>query len=288
MKNYDNQEIEIIPNFKYKVAPKDRGLKMFFRRIKQFNNILFSDTFSNYEAVVETTKKRYSSIEEIEFYKKFGKIGLLDEEMLILKSLATKLPEDKSCLVVGCGTGREVFGVEKLGFQTTGVDNCQPMITNAELLKAELSSLATFKTCDFLTFCPPKKYDVVFMTYALLNHIQGKENRIDFLKHAKSLMKDNGYIVMHCDEFPMTNNLRYHIASILLRLRWLGKNKWQKGDTARSFLGTHCSNKTPLFFHYYTSHFEVIQELQGAGLMGWQFRRGWVIKDASDVDLPLW
>ena len=287
MANYDNKLVEIIPKFKYRVAPKDRGIKRLLRRSKQLSNILFSKTFACYESSIETTKERYASDAEIEFYREFGKTGLLDEEGYILRHLAQRLPEDKNCLVVGCGTGREVFGVEQLGFKAVGIDNCARMIEEAHGLKLELGSPGTFECCDFLEFHETEKFDVVFLTYALLNHIQGRGKRVEFLRKAKALMKKGGYVVMHCDEFPANKNLRYHMASVVLRLRWFGKRKWQKGDTARSYLGTHCRSETPLFFHYYTSHYEVLEELQDAELMGWQFRRGWLIMDLNNANLPV-
>lgn len=106
-----------------------------------------------------------------------------------------KYIQDKNYILdLGCGNGRlfEMFNNKKINY--TGVDNCKKLIKEAKNKYSLLG--ASFLVADALD-APfgDQKFDAVFCI-AVLNHIPSKELRIEFLKNAKKILKNNGILIM--------------------------------------------------------------------------------------------
>ncbi|RME17953.1 MAG: hypothetical protein D6797_01380 [Bdellovibrio sp.] len=87
------------------------------------------------------------------------------------------------------------------------------------------------------------------------------------MKRAAHFLKKEGYLIYAPDIFPFKRMSLYQWASFLLKWRWkLNGLEWEKGDTARSFLGPHNIEKKLFYFHFYQDKDSFLKEVDHAGL----------------------
>jgi SAM-dependent methyltransferase len=236
-----------------------------------------SKTFGNSRQMFETMIERYSSDQEMNYYLPWAAGGLVPCETTSVTGALSIHPKAKTALVVGCGTGREVFALEKYGLKVLGIDVCERMINEAKKLASSRGSLSRFQRVDLLNDDFFEKFDFILVSGSLGNHIHGRANRVFFWKQIANALKIDGLMV-HGPEIKIIKRFsRFYFASLILRLRWLGQDRWEKGDTALSFLGNHNVTDELIFFHYYQSKSEFTDELSNAGL-----------KALAEVSPPMW
>lgn len=118
---------------------------------------------------------------------------------------------------------------------------------------------------NFTTSAPQEKFDLVLITYGLTNHLLSKKERVETLQsfqeyfHEDTVMMYSGYF----RQFSFGD--RFWIASMLLRLRWLGRKQWEPGLTVISHFGFHNDEAIPLPFYFYRQEDDVRSELIDAG-----------------------
>lgn len=129
--------------------------------------------------------KLYSDISRMEH-------GLFLEEFEIRKRY---LKNPGKLLAVGCGGGREVFELEKEGFEVTGVDLSPGMIEAAERNKKTLNSNAEFKVMNAVDLdFEDNSYDYILMWNQIFENIPKEEERIRTLKNCSRILKPNGVL----------------------------------------------------------------------------------------------
>ena len=80
--------------------------------------------------------ERYKDKDRLKNYIEKTKKGLNFEEEKIIER---HVPKSSSILVVGCGTGREIYGLKKLGFKDiVGVDISPDMTKEAKKILPEV------------------------------------------------------------------------------------------------------------------------------------------------------
>lgn len=133
--------------------------------------------------------KRYANKKRLMSYIPRTKGGLASEEELIVKRY---IATTSSILVVGCGTGRGLYGLKKLGFtDLTGVDISPDMIKEAK----KLIKGVRFYCSDINTFRNSKKFDAVIYFSNILEQIPSPEKRKAAMAKAKSLLKRGGIAI---------------------------------------------------------------------------------------------
>ena len=200
--------------------------------------------------------------------------------MLALHEILNQSNPPSCALVVGCGAGREVFALEKAGLKTTGVDNSGQFIQRALRIKNDHSSSAEFFSGELNTFVPKDvQFDLVWITYGLLNHIAGAKSRLAFLDSIKQRLGERGSIFVASDLLsPKDTSRKLKLSSIFLKLIWLGKKMWQPGDVLRSNLGPFSISPYLIYYHYYPDHFSAEAEFETAGLKWVNHGEFWILK----------
>ncbi len=112
-----------------------------------------------------------------------------DIDMKHLYSLVQQyVPEGSSILDFGCGSGRDVFGLGKLGYDTTGFDISKSMCSFAGAYSDRpvfTGSLSQFK---------PKSFDCVYSVGTL--HHMDKTDRVKELRRIKKILKSTGKLII--------------------------------------------------------------------------------------------
>lgn len=258
--------VEIFPQFFVDIPPPHRGIKKISRRLNQLFQLLFSPKFASDETIFQATSERYDRPEEMAYYRRLASYGLFEEEKRVLKKAVVELPVSAKVLVFGCGTGREAFALEKAGHELTAIDFSPQMISAALDEKNKTESSVKFFCGDLSVLSSDQKYDLIWITYTLLNHIPGKKNRINLLRKLSSHLTGEGLMITSADIEPLQKLLRLNLASWLLRFRWWGSDRWEKGDTVKSNLGPYTASDYLIFLHYFPDEMTLFSEFKEAGL----------------------
>lgn len=254
------QTVEIRPGIFIQIPLKDSGLKLIKRRLFQVGQVCFSPRFAPDRDVARDAKERYSQPTEIEYYKALALSGFYEpEEQSFLKAKEIN-SEMKTAIVIGCGTGREAFALEKAGLKVTAVDFSHKMIATANKIKEENHSSVIFTTER-----PSEKFDLVLVTYGLTNHLLSFEERVEVIKSFRPNLKPDGLMIFSGYFRKINFGDRFFIASQILRMRYLLRKKWEPGLTVISHFGFHNDEAMPLPFYFYQTKEEQIQELKQAG-----------------------
>ncbi len=133
--------------------------------------------------------ERYSDKNRLESYISRTKTGLSDDEKIIVKKYLIK---NFSVLVVGCGTGREIYGLQNLGFKNVvGIDISPDMVREAKKIIPNVN----FYCADINKFNVDKKYDAVLFLNNILEQIPSFTKRKSALSKAKQLLKKDGIAI---------------------------------------------------------------------------------------------
>ena len=235
------------------------------RRSSQINQLLFSSNITDNKKNQESIKNRYSTPEEVSYYKKIALSGFTPSEEKTIQNLIQVYPRNSQVLCIGGGCGREAFAFHKLGFQTTSLDASEKMTRVGREIGQQINASIDFQHGNFLHWTPQQPFQIIFLSSILINFIQGSKNRVAAIKKIHSLLDENGIFVFETDVFSSHPLSRYSLCSLILKLRF-GK-KWEKGDTVRSFFGPHSKDRNLISYHHYLDEEEVYNELKSAGFM---------------------
>ena len=255
------QTVEVRPGVFFDIPVKDSGFSLFTRRIYQLMLILFSPRYAPNRDVGKDTAIRYGQPQEVAYYKAIAMSGLYATESLTFKKARAIRPNLKTILVVGCGTGREAFALEKEGFTVTAYDFCGPMLDAAIELRKKAN-----RSVIFTDQKPVGSFDMVFFTYGLSNHLLSKQARVELIKEWREKIKEDGLLFFGGYHRKIHLFDRFYIASLLLKLRWLFRKSVDHGTTVISHFGYHNDEATPLPFHFYQNREEIEEEVSLAGM----------------------
>ncbi len=258
------QILEVRPGVFFPIPRKERGLKLFKRRINQLFMIIGSKRFAPHRDFEKDIIERYAQPKEQTFYHAIALSGLYKEERYAVDEALKSMPENPSALVIGSGTGREAFALKKLGFNVIGVDTCPKMVETAKRIAHEKNFSVDFT----LKLEDKKQYDLVYTTFSLTNHLPYRAERIKLLKQMKKYMGEESILLFGGYFRPIKNFDRFWWAHYILKFRWFLRKKIEKGTTAISHLGHHNDHPIPILFHFYQSNEEIKMELKKSGFNG--------------------
>jgi 2-polyprenyl-3-methyl-5-hydroxy-6-metoxy-1,4-benzoquinol methylase len=246
------------------------------RRVKQLSYLLASSAFTDHKAIERRVKERYDSADEVRHYLAVSDDGLYSEEAAVvvefLKSRSPEALDEVRALVVGCGAGREALALAKMGLRVTAIDLSKEMISAARLAKSqvscEMAKKIEFVEADLESFqAQDASFDFVFISSAIVEHIRGREARIQFYKKAGKLTKESGALYVGPEIQAIKRTSAYFWASQILRVRArLQGFKWQQGDSARAFFGKHNQDLRLVFYHFYPTFQSFESEINEAGV----------------------
>ena len=247
------------------MRPTTSKIKIIFMKIMYKIKKLINPEFlvPEQNKAIISVKEKYNQEEEVNLHRKSVKDGLEEwEEYFIKKYMNNK----GKVLNIGCGAGREAIALTKLGFEVTGIDISENMIKTAKEESESYDLNINFDVCSVIDIdkYESSKFDYIIFTRALYSYIPGHNLRIEVLKKAKGLLKDNGFLTISgyiVKEIAISNLLRRKIISKIYGL----KNKAEKGDFMVDAVSP-ASSKGTCFCHFFASKDEIRNEIEKAGL----------------------
>ncbi|MGE5557689.1 MAG: class I SAM-dependent methyltransferase [Bacillota bacterium] len=222
----------------------------------------------------QTVIEKYRLPEEVDFYTRQAEAGLTAEEEKLLSAF---LPPRADILDLGCGAGREAFPLARAGHRVTGADISPELIRAGEERAGKSGLQVRFRLIrpgDSLPF-PDKSFQAVLMLSQLLGHIQGRANRLDYLKEARRTAGPGGLL----------------FASVHDRsgCAW---DEWRKlqipteqgGEEGDIWIDQISDQPTPgrMYFHLYGGA-EIIRDLRDSG---WEILHWWAADEAPPGEEP--
>lgn len=184
--------------------------------------------------------------------EKYNCGGLWDWEKKVLDQ---HFQQCKSLLVAGVGGGREVLALCKLGYDAEGFECNSKLVEFANQLLEKEGFPANIQVIP-RDQCPDshQQYDGLIIGWGAYMLIQGREQRISFLKKLRSLTKENAPILLSffCDTEPRSYfKIIIKIGNII---RWvLRRDSLELGD-----------DLVPNYVHNFTKE-EIAAELEAGG-----------------------
>jgi len=216
----------------------------------------------------ESVKRVFEHEREVRYYASLIKKGLLPiEKYAVDKYFARK----GKVLDVGCGAGREAFALAKQGFSVVGIDLSSNLVKFAKqyALKHRLVAV-TFLCSDVEHLRYPKNtFDYVILPTQVIEHVKGRDNRINVLRQCKELLKENGILFFTTHE--RKSGLRWWFywtkESVLLSLKhFVGiDTERELGDTWIDSVNPTNKAIEKAFIHFYTKR-EAIKDIRRASL----------------------
>ncbi|MCB0340772.1 MAG: methyltransferase domain-containing protein [Pseudobdellovibrionaceae bacterium] len=208
-----------------------------------------------------TVRQKYSSEREVWASETHNSRGFDPGEYQAVEDwrVKTKKPCAK-VMVVGCGAGRECWAFESLGMTVTGVDISTSMIERAKESAKKINSTCQFLEGSVFSISPDRKFDLIYLSSGMINHISGKKRRIEFLKACGQRLEKGGWLLLSAEYKPAKRSAFVTIMSGVLKLKF-GK-QIEVGDTFRAIIETHSNSEELVFWHRYSSKEDVEVELK--------------------------
>lgn len=173
--------------------------------------------------------QQFYDSEKIYRDEEYNQSGLWDWEFKVVQ---TYFQACKTILLAGAGGGREILSLNALGYEVDAFE-CNPgfvKFANELLSRKGVNCIVQFAPRDT---CPnyEKIYDGLIVGWGAYTLIQGRENRIDFLKQMRSHVKNEAPILisfLYCYKSPKYYSIISAIANFIRRLSF--KPRAEVGD----------------------------------------------------------
>jgi 2-polyprenyl-3-methyl-5-hydroxy-6-metoxy-1,4-benzoquinol methylase len=170
------------------------------------------------------------------------------------------LPPGGRVLLVGCGAGRDVIGLARLGYQVTGVEPQAEQVEAARSHIARRGVRATVIHGPIETVDPTGPYDAIVFAPTCYSNIQSSSVRISTLSRLRSRLVPGGHVLINY----IASASRSGVAAALLRTSaQVSSADWtpEPGDT---FARYYESNGN-LYFEHAFIRGEIAKECTAAG-----------------------
>lgn len=139
----------------------------------------------------ESVLHRYSSDHDLEYYRNRAGEGLREWERRIVEQYMSP----GRVLSIGCGGGRECFGLEGMGYSSVGIDISKEQINNANRAKADTGSRADFLVYDGATLpFGNDSFTSATIWSQVLGNVPGSDTRVRFLKECRRVLANDGVL----------------------------------------------------------------------------------------------
>ncbi len=137
----------------------------------------------SYDVLAEFYDRFNSEID----YKKWA-----EDISCFLKS--ENIPKNARLLDIACGTGKMTLELAKMGYELTGVDLSEEMLSVAQNAMAELSLFPTLVCQDMTCLDLAQSYDAAVCCLDSVNYIRGKDALDGFFARAAEHIRSGGYL----------------------------------------------------------------------------------------------
>lgn len=140
------------------------------------------------------------------------------------KEFLFSLSKDVKILDVGCGYGRTLNYLRKLGFRNiTGFDVSPSYVTQARKNCPEAKVFVS----SFKNFNPKHQYDVILLM-GVIEYILTDEDQILFFDKVSNSLSQNGYILLETFIMDLKSNWKQYLSGLIKTLHF-GRFKNSKG-----------------------------------------------------------
>lgn len=118
-----------------------------------------------------------------------GEVDFLEKELDFNK--------DKKIIDIGCGTGRHSLELAKRGYNVTGIDLSESMISQAKRKKNEAGLDVNFQVKNALDLDYSKQFDLsIILCEGAFSLMEDDEKDYKILENAYNALKDNGKLIL--------------------------------------------------------------------------------------------
>jgi len=186
-----------------------------------------------------------------------------------------------SVLNIGCGGGREAFGLAAAGFRVTAVDYTESFVDLCRQGARERKLTIEVQCADAaaLPFADAS-FDHVMMVGQLLGHVRPREKRLTVLREIRRVMKD-GPAIVSTNAVERSPLFRAYFLLVHLGRRLYNPRRLEPYDAlVRRIGGRRRGGERPVFHWYKTPHFQ--RDAREAGLRVADYLR----RHLFETDLP--
>ena len=180
-----------------------------------------------------------STNEDIKIFGKRSFEGLRKWE----RSIVDRFMTPGKVLSIGCGGGREVFALEKCGYEITGIDVSKEQIEGAKKARDEINSTAQFTLYDGRQIPFGNSYfDAITLWSQVIGNVPGAEQRLSLIWECYRVLDKDGILSLSA----------HNIERTMPRLRESGTEfvELEGGDQGDLLLKMH--DGLQCYWHYFT------------------------------------
>lgn len=129
------------------------------------------------------------------YYNLFYKDKDYPKEARTVEILMGQEREIKSVLNLGCGTGRHDIELAKMGYNMTGIDMSERMISVARTNSVKEGCDIRFEVADIRSYKTEKKYDAVIALFHVISYQTETEDLIRTFRTAAGALRKGGIFI---------------------------------------------------------------------------------------------
>jgi len=125
----------------------------------------------------------------------------LAESRYVHELIQNQCPGARTILNLGCGTGNHDFELAKLGYEITGIDLSEEMLSAANARLASIDSTMPnlcFKKGDIRTVHLNKTFDIVISLFHVMSYQTTNDDLLATIVTAKEHLSDGGLLIFDC------------------------------------------------------------------------------------------
>ncbi|MCB9477393.1 MAG: class I SAM-dependent methyltransferase [Deltaproteobacteria bacterium] len=140
-------------------------------------------------------------------------------------------PQGGEVLDIGCGGGREAFGLAARGYHVTAVDAVKEFVEQTQLGAQERGLPITAMVMDAtrLEFADGA-FDAAVMVGQLVGHIRGRDNRVAALAEARRVVKPGGVALFSTNAIEVRRVYRFYFLWTSFWRRLRNPHRLEAGD----------------------------------------------------------
>ena len=185
--------------------------------------------------------------------------GLMDWESALYDRFLK--PEDR-ILVVGCGTGRDLIALLKLGYRVEGLDVARRAVALARRMLEKEGLQAELHTGPIEAVALPESFDVFTFSGSCYGYIPQADSRIGVLRKIKAHLTPGGRVLISYD--PAEEPPRSLAIGLTRFMARLTRSDWrpERGDV----IGRAAGNEPAISYEHNFREGELEDEARAAGL----------------------
>lgn len=136
-------------------------------------------------------------------YHAYNRLFEFDEQVLLDRFDPHRSPDGSVVADFGCGTGRALVRLARAGFQGLAIDLSEHMldVVQAKAAEEQLPIRTLQANLVELDAIPDASVDYGICLFSTLGMIQGSENRLRCVRHARRILRTGGRFVIHVHNF---------------------------------------------------------------------------------------